>query len=157
MLAERHCPGKFQYAIAARIFGPAPNDTFAIRAKESLAAYGINDKRLFPIAANGNYNFSELYYVTSVQSDFAFHPIAIEIMQKDVRGTMTDQMPASVALLRGDNTRREIANLADVLAVILERRMLPFDIALLPFTTQVCLFRAANKIFTVLGTLCCLV
>jgi hypothetical protein len=146
-LAERHFPGRFRYAVPKWAYR---SDPLGRRMAESLAFYGVPESRILLLENGRDYCFGQLHAITPVWQGRAMHPCVLQVMR--------DALPREplgarrVALLRGDNTRRQIGNIEAVRAVLDRHGFACIDIAFASFAEQVGIFAAARTIFSILGS-----
>jgi capsular polysaccharide biosynthesis protein len=150
-LAEHFFPGRFRYAVPARIFQHNANDLFAIRAWESLLAYGVDEERCIAIQQGKSYAFEGLHCITPVWSDNVVHPSVAAIMRDIIELPRSSSVPKRIAMLRADS-RRQMSNVEDVRNALSDRQFFLCDIARLPFVQQAAVFHEAETLFSVLGS-----
>lgn len=149
VLAEQIFPGRFTYAVPNAAFGPHGAGLFGVRAMESLAAYGVTRERLMLVREDRSYGFDSLYAISPVWSDYMMHPAAREALRALDVPAGPDQR---LALLRGDNSRRELVNQPETLELLAALDFTHIDIGLLPFREQVAAMRGAGAVFSILGS-----
>lgn len=148
-LAEHLFPGRFTYAVANAAFTGRGSGVFGQRATESLAAYGVTRSRLMLVREDRGYRFESLHAISPVWSSYMMHPAAREIL----RALVTVVGPnRRVALLRGDNSRRGLTTLPELMPILTAADFVCFDIGLLPFLDQVAVMRGARAVFSILGS-----
>ncbi len=154
VLAEAAYPGRFSYAVPAWTTVP---DTPGLSASvlQSLQAYGIGEARLVRLESDRNYRFRTLACVTSVRSDSAMHPGALDAMRSDVRidpALLGDDRPDRIASLRTGMGRRCVVNAGPVARELARRGFLRVEFETLSFARQVSVLRSSKSLFCVLGS-----
>ncbi len=148
-ICETIWPNRFLYAVPHWIL---QGGLFSDRIFESMEAYGVPADRLVQLRSDQVVRFRQLYTVTPVFSDMIPHPDVVRLMGG---GKRADDITASatnkIALMRND-TRRSIANLADVERVLEQHDFEMVDVAAQSFEQQRALFSRAGWVFSVLGS-----
>jgi capsular polysaccharide biosynthesis protein len=152
-VCEWHFPNRYFYALPQEAIDIEKSGVIARRIRESLAAYGVPMGRVLPLSGKP-YRFSRLFAMTGVWTDRMMHPQVMATMQETVRlpHAVTSAVQPRVALLRGDNDRRQMTNADAVKACLRARDFAILDIAELSFTDQVRVFMKARQIFSILGS-----
>jgi hypothetical protein len=145
-LIERVFPGRFRYAVFREI------EKYAIRIRESLAAYDIGEDRILDISPGYSWSFSRAYMATPAWSDFSPHPIALDVMRGSIRLPPADGGARRVALLRSGKEIRTIQNSDEVEKLLIQTGFPMIDLPTLSFVEQVNVFRSASSIFSTLGS-----
>ncbi len=152
VVCERRQPGRFTYALPGAAFDREQGGLLAMRLAESLSAYGIGMSRVLMLDERA-YRFARLFAVTSVWTDRMMHPAVLADMRERTEpGGDGHSGSRQVALLRGDNDRRQIANAVEVKACLTARGFDVLDIAEQDFSAQLAIFRSARTIFSILGS-----
>jgi Glycosyltransferase 61/Glycosyltransferase family 9 (heptosyltransferase) len=153
-VCERYYPGRFRYVVPEVSIDRGLAGVMADRVLESLSAYDISVDRLVPIKTDSTYRFSALYAITPVWSDMMMHPDVLRVMEDDVRTPGASAVPTyeKVALFRGDNDRRQIANKDEVRSALHDAGFEMIEIGLQSFEQQVAIFRRARTVFSILGS-----
>ncbi|MBV9735714.1 MAG: glycosyltransferase family 61 protein [Acidisphaera sp.] len=145
-VAERTWPGRFRFAVPGWVF---EDGTLRLRLSEAFSAYGVEIDRLVALHSGRTYQFQSLYGLTSVLTNFFFHPDVAGVVEAVV--PRSNEGPRRVALLRSDS-RRAVANADEVNNYLVQERFRLIDVGLKPFLTQLQIFRSARTIFSVLGS-----
>jgi hypothetical protein len=150
-LCERFFPDRFSYAVPNWVLdsGVAP---LSSRIREAIHAYGVDERRLLKLEKGASYRFSQLSATTPVWSDRILHPDVVRVFTEDVKAESVDPTRRKVALLRGDNSRRQIANIGETIDVLRKEGFETLDIAKMAFCEQVAIFRTATTVFSILGS-----
>jgi capsular polysaccharide biosynthesis protein len=152
-VCEWHFPNRYFYALPQEAIDVERSGVIAMRIRESLAAYGVPMGRILPLSGQ-LYRFSRLFAMTGVWTDRMMHPQVMATLQATARlpHAASAEKIRRVALLRGDNDRRQMANADAVKACLRARDYSILDIADLNFTDQISVFAQARSIFSILGS-----
>jgi capsular polysaccharide biosynthesis protein len=152
-VCEWHFPNRYFYALPHEAIDVERSGVIAKRIRESLAAYGVPMGRVLPLTGK-LYRFSRLFAMTGVWTDRMMHPQVMATLQETARlpNAVSASIQPRVALLRGDNDRRQMANADAVKACLRRRDYAVLDIADLSFTDQIRVFSQAKRIFSILGS-----
>ncbi len=150
---EKQQPGRFTYALPKMAFDISQRRLYGTRLAESLEAYGVATSRVLMLDRRP-LCFDRLYAMTNVWTDHMMHPSVLADMREGVGVHEMDRpVPGRrIALLRGDNTRRQIGNSEEVKSLFGAKGFDIVDVAEQSFSQQVSIFATAEMIFSILGS-----
>jgi hypothetical protein len=155
VLAESLHPGRFTFAVAAEIVaptaGPAHSPRYPQSVRDSLHAYGIEERRLLRIKRPQLYRFTHLFDVTGIDGSQP-HPGTLEALRNLANPPRLQPARRLTAALRSPPSQRSLAN-APVIRDELRNRGAHFiDLATAPFADQIAAFRDTHLIVGDLGS-----
>lgn len=153
LLVEARYPGRFRYVLPAQVLVDANPDLPWLRIKQSLLAYGVQERQVLSVRDAMDYRFDRLYAVGDVWSDHVMHPAAAAMLR--------DRLPAEtqhsstigqrIALRRvGDG--RMLSNPDEVERLLADKGFVIHTVGRMSFQQQVDLFRSAAMVFGILGS-----
>ncbi len=148
VLAERHAPHRFTYAVPFGIVDPSFGG-YARSVLETLAAYGVEPSRLLRVHPGAVYRFEALFDVAGV-SGKAAHPGMLEAMREVASAPLAPRPLAAV--LRTPPSIRCLVNDGPVRAMLAQEGAWFLDPSSAPFLDQVAAFRHSDVIVGDLGS-----
>lgn len=148
-IVEERFPNRYEYLIPRALLTDASLST----QRESLRSINIPANRLVVLEERTVYACDGLLLVSSVWSDRSMHPHAIDALRATTPGSYVSAIATErVALLRRESKTRRIANLGEVEKVLCDNGFTPVDLETAPYSEQVCCFRHATNIVSILGS-----
>jgi Glycosyltransferase 61 len=155
LLAERAFPGRFTYVLPQDLFNASAPRNVWNSLWETIRLLGVNKERLFLAWYDKHYVFADLYGVTSIIWQDAFHPGALQQMRDaflPYGESPLRRRSRKVAILRTESPARNVSNLDEVIS-ILKREDFDFvEIGRIPVAEQIHLFSTADTIVGVLAS-----
>jgi capsular polysaccharide biosynthesis protein len=152
VLAEAAYPGRFTLVLPHQVLADQSPNLPWIRIKQSLAAYGIDERRVISVRPDRDYRFARLFAVTPVWSDHLMHPGAVELMRTAIRGQAALTRCRRMAIGRVSAYGRVLENHAEIEMLLRANDFAIHITGAMPFLEQVALFSHAELLFGVLGS-----
>ena len=148
VLAERHAPQRFTYAVPFGIVNPA-SGFYARSVLDSLAAYGVAPSRLLRIHPGNVYRFDTLFDIAGV-SGKAMHPGVLQAL-RDVQGG-PPVLRRVTAILRTPPSIRCLANSHPIRNLLVEEGAVFLNALTASFGEQIAACRDSDVIVGDLGS-----
>jgi hypothetical protein len=151
LLAEQAFPNRFSFVVPASITDPDSSNFLVRSILESLAAYGIEFRRLLRLREGVFYRFGALFDVVDMHGD-GVHPGVLRALR-----TLKTPPPFRgryrvTASLRGPGELRPITNVAELAPVLRAHNAAQLDPGSTPFLDKVRAFRDSDVIIGDLGS-----
>jgi hypothetical protein len=152
VLAERACPGRFQFVVPAVTTDTDSSQFFVRSVLESLAAYGISPDRLQRLHAGTVYRFHALFDVVDMCGTDGMHPGVLAAMRALPSPPKSRGRQALTSVLRRGTDTRTIVNRAAIEPVLRAHGAAELDPGAAPFEEQVRAFRDSDVVVGDLGS-----
>jgi hypothetical protein len=154
LLVERAFPKRLRYVLPPQVFNSSAPRNVWNSIFDTIRMLGIEKSRILPTQQDRHYVFSNLYSMTSIYNDAAFHPGAVTEIRSAylAAGNDSEKADRKVAILRTESVRRNISNLAEIIPALRRRDYEFIEIGAIPFQEQVHLFSTARIVVGVLAS-----
>jgi hypothetical protein len=155
VLAERLHPGRFTFVVAAEIVaraaGPTQSPRYPQSVRDSLHAYGIEERRLLRIKRPQLYRFTDLFDVTGIDGSLP-HPGTLDALRHLANPPPPQPPRPLTAALRTPPSPRRLADDRPIRAALQNDGAAFIDLATASFADQISAFRDSDLIVGDLGS-----
>ena len=151
-LTERAFPGRFRYVLPPQVFNSTQPRNVWNSIWDTIRMLGIGPGRIVATRHDKHYVFANLHGMTSIISDAAMHPGALNEMRAAYMPDPAPRADRKIAILRTESTSRNIINIGEIIVALRRRDYEFIEVGKLPFQEQLYLFATAANIVGVLAS-----